>query len=63
MRIAEAKAKIEAAGGNWETFQKWMGGQTVGMYENGEPNIYDWDVDRFIRYKCDPKNEPLWEWD
>jgi len=33
----------------WEEFLKWMLGQTVGIYENGETDYYDWDVDRFIK--------------
>jgi hypothetical protein len=40
-----------------------MSGQTMGLNEDGTTYIYDCDVDRFIRYKCDPKNEPLSDWD
>ena len=63
MRIDEARKAVEEAGGDWEIFQKWMRGQTVSMYEDGETDIYEWDVERFIRYKCNPDNEPFEEWD
>ena len=63
MRESEAKRQIEAAGGSWDVFLKWMRGQTVGMYENGETDWYEYDVNRFIRYNCDPKKEPLHEMD
>ncbi len=63
MRVEEARKKVKEAGGSWEVFENWMVGQTIGVYDDGTPNIYDWDVDRFIRYKCDPDNEPLEEWD
>lgn len=30
----------------------------------GEACMFRWDVERFVeRYKCDPKNEPISEWD
>ena len=57
-----AKKAIEDAGGCWEVFKVWMMGQTVGI-RDGEVDFYDWDVERFIGYKCDPNNEPLIEWD
>ena len=63
MKVDEVREAIEKAGGDWEVFCDWMYGQTMGMDENGEPDIYSHDVERFIRYKCDPKNEPPWEWD
>lgn len=63
MKTLEAKSKIEAAGGSWETFCKWMYGQTMGVYPDGSANIYEYDVDRFIRYQCNPKNEPVGDWD
>lgn len=64
MTIDEAKQRIESAGGNWSTFQYWMQGQTCGVNpETGEPDIYKYDVERFIEYKCNPKNEPVDEWD
>ena len=59
----EAKKKIEEAGGSWEAFSRWMYGQTVGVYPSGEIDYYDYDVNRFIRYKCNPDNEPIEEWD
>jgi hypothetical protein len=63
MKISEAKIKIKQAGGDWEVFSNWMYGQTCGIDSDGEPDIYECDVDRFIRYKCNPRNEPLLEWD
>jgi hypothetical protein len=63
MRVGEAMKKIQEAGGNWETFQHWMRGQTCGVYPDGTANIFDYDVERFIRYRCDPKLEPEEEWD
>ena len=43
-------------------FLNWMRGQTVGL-KDGEADYYDDDVNRFIRYKCNPDNEPLAEFD
>jgi len=63
MTTKKAKDKIKKAGGNWKTFEKWMRGQTVGLYPNGETDWYKWDVDRFIAYKCNPKNESISEFD
>lgn len=63
MRESEVREKIEAAGGSWEVFLDWMFCQTVGTYENGDTDWYDWDVERFIRYQCNPKNEPLQDFD
>lgn len=45
-----------------EAFNKWMTGQTCPIVD-GEFCYYQYDVDRFIRYKGDAKNEPLVEWD
>lgn len=63
MTTQEAQNKIKKAGGKWEDFVDWMFGQTVGLYENGETNWYEYDVNRFISYKCNAKNEPLVDWD
>jgi hypothetical protein len=63
MTEQQAQNKIEKAGGDMKVFWKWMSGQTMGLNEDGTTYIYDCDVDRFIRYKCDPKNEPLSDWD
>lgn len=63
MREKEAKKLIKEAGGSWEVFMNWMIGQTMGMYPDGEIYFYDCDVERFIRYNFEPKNEPLVEWD
>lgn len=61
MTIAQAEAAIRDAA--IKTFWKFMEGQTLSMDENGWTVVPDRDVDRFIRYKCDPKNEPLIEVD
>jgi len=63
MTKEETKRKIKKAGGKWSVFIKWMQGQTVGMNEDGTIDYYEYDVERFIRYKCAPQNEPLEEWD
>jgi hypothetical protein len=34
-----------------EEFDKWMAGQTVGMYADGTCDYYDEDVERFIEGK------------
>ena len=62
MREQEARTKIEQAGGDWEVFWKWMAGQTVGMNDDGTVDIYDCDVDNFIRIGCNPENE-FFDWD
>ena len=59
----EVKKRIKEAGGSIEVFSKWMRGQTVGMYPDGSVDYYEYDVDRFIRYNCNPDNEPIEEWD
>ena len=56
MTIAQAEAKIKEAGGSVDTFWEWMRGQTMALTDDGEMDVYDCDVDRFIRYKCDPRN-------
>ena len=33
---------------NLDKFSKWMYGQTVSMYKNGEVNYYPWDVEAFV---------------
>jgi hypothetical protein len=64
MTESEARTKIEKAGGSWEIFCKWMYGQTIGINpETNEPDIYEYDVERFISYKCNPAREPLGSWD
>ena len=63
MKIQQAEDKIKQAGGNIEDFHEWMDGQTVGLNEDGTVDYYDYDVDRFISYKCNPKNETVGAWD
>jgi len=35
----------------------------MGLNKDGSTDVYEYDVDRFIRYKCNPKNEPMSEVD
>lgn len=63
MTTKEAEKRITEAGGDIKVFWDWMAGQTIGLNEDGTTDVYDYDVDRFIRYKCNPKNEPLSEVD
>jgi len=63
MTLKQARKKIEKAGGNWKVFIKWMNGQTMGIYPDGSADIYEHDVERFIRYNCNPDNEPIEEFD
>ena len=63
MRIEQAEQKITGAGGDIKVFWDWMTGQTCGIGEDGYVEVYDRDVNRFIQYKCDPKNEPLVDFD
>lgn len=63
MTIKEAKKRIKKAGGDWKVFTQWMEGQTLGMYPDGSADIYKCDVERFIKYKCNPDNEPIGEFD
>ena len=63
MTIEQAEQKIIEAGGSTEVFWDWMTGQTMGLNDDGTTNIFDHDVERFIRYKCNPDNEPSWEID
>lgn len=63
MKIEDAEKKIREAGGDVAVFHKWMTGQTMGINPDGTTDIYDYDVNRFIRYRCNPNNEPLSEVD
>jgi len=63
MTQKQAEEMIIKAGGDINIFWDWMRGQTVGVYEDGSSNYYDYDVERFIRYKCNPKNEPSCDFD
>lgn len=63
MTEQQATKKIEEAGGDMKVFWDFMYGQTMGLNEDGTTDIYETDVERFIRYKCNPKNEPLYEFD
>lgn len=63
MTKQQAEQKIIEAGGDVKVFWEFMNGQTMGLNEDGTTDVFDCDVDRFIRYKCDPKNEPLSDFD
>ncbi len=34
---------------NWNNFNDWMRGQTVGIYEDGEINYYPQDVKAYLK--------------
>lgn len=63
MTVEQAEQKIREAGGNTKVFWEWMRGQTMGLNEDGTTDVYDYDVNRFIQYKCNPDNEPSFEMD
>ena len=44
----------------WDDFIEWMFGQTVAII-NGEPDYYEYDVMRFIKYGG--KKASAYEWD
>lgn len=50
---------------NWDKFIKWMGGQTVAVYKNGETDYYQCDVRSFVaklETGYDRQKDPL-RWD
>jgi hypothetical protein len=47
MNYKQAKETIEKE--VIEVFKEFMEGQTVGVNEDGSTEIYDYDVERFIR--------------
>lgn len=49
MTIEETNTAIKNAGGDINIFWDWMEGQTYGVYPDGTNDIYEYDVDRFIR--------------
>lgn len=63
MRVEEVIKRIGEE--NWNAFCKWMKGQTMGLYPNGETNIYDCDVEAFeekLKTGKDRQANPL-TWD
>ncbi len=62
MNAKDTRKRIEDQGGKWSIFQKWMNGQTVGM-KNGEVSYYNYDIERFLSYGCNPDNEPVEDFD
>ena len=63
MTTEQAEEKIRNAGCSVDTFWDWMRGQTMGLNDDGTTDVYDYDVDRFIRYKGKPKNETAFGFD
>mgnify|MGYP001576162612 CR=1 FL=1 len=49
MTITKAENKIKQAGGSTVVFWEWMNGQTLGLDATGQTDVYEYDVDRFIR--------------
>jgi len=63
MREKEVKEKIGK--GNWDAFNRWMAGQTVGIYPDGSTNFYNHDVETFLtklKTSYDRQDNPL-TWD
>jgi hypothetical protein len=58
----QAQKTIKESGLDWNDFEDWMRGQTFGMNEDGTEDIYDCDVERFIRVKKRGFEYPE-EWD
>ena len=50
MTFPEAKKRIEGEGLRYDTFTDWLVGQTIRMGSDGVFEVYDYDVERFIRY-------------
>lgn len=63
MNESQAKSAIRKAGGSWDVFIEWMSGQTMRLNEDGTSDYYDRDVERYIRYGCNPANEPIIDYD
>lgn len=51
MRINELKELLKKENLDIEDFNEWIYGQTMGLDENGEVDIYDHDVYRYIGIK------------
>ena len=63
MTTQEVEAKLAERNIPWDDFQHWMRGQTVGMNEDGSTNWYEYDVNRFIRYRVNGTKESSAEFD
>lgn len=61
--MIEEEVKILFAKICWDRFEKWIKGQTVGVGKDGEINYYKHDVERFVRYRFNPDNEPVSDFD
>jgi hypothetical protein len=57
MRENEVRKLLEENNRTWEDFCK-IEGQTMAMYEDGETDYYEDDVERFIK-----RNENSFTWD
>jgi len=51
MKEKEVKKLLRKNKLKWKDFCEWMGGQTIGMNEDGSIDYYDWDVKRYIELK------------
>lgn len=63
MTLDEARRKIGTE--NWDAFNHWMRGQTIGTYLDGTTNIYECDVEAFLellRSGYDRQQDPI-AWD
>ena len=63
MSRKDALAAIRKAGGKRQIFDSWMRGQTQPILPDGSPGYFRYDVERFIRYECNPANEPPCDYD
>jgi hypothetical protein len=63
MTIKEAERRIKQAGGSPTVFWKWMEGQTMSLNDDGSTDVYEHDVERFIKYNCNPEKEPITDFD
>jgi len=63
MREKEVKERIGKK--NWDAFDHWMAGQTVGTYPDGSTDFYKCDVEAFLtklKTGHDRQDHPL-TWD
>lgn len=50
MSEAEVRAALKAAGLTWESFERWITGQTIGLEPDGSARYYRHDVERFLHW-------------
>lgn len=61
MNELQVKKLLEENKLTWRKFKEWMYGQTYAMID-GEPDYYEWDVERFVRNqrcRCDCRFAPV----